>query len=84
MDVAILIGIVMAVTELIKKGLLKYLHIDIKGKVAVVLAVITSVGVVFVQALKGDVPITFALLPVLIQVVIGSTIGYAIVTKKST
>lgn len=84
MDVPILIGMVMAITELIKKGLLKYLHIEVKAKAAVVLAVLVSIGVVFVQALKGDITITLALVPTLIQVILGSTIGYAIVTKKST
>jgi len=83
LDIVILIGIVVAVTELIKKGFTKYLKIDIKGKTAVILAGLVSVGVVFIESLKSDIPITFALLPILIQVIIGATIGYSIATKKS-
>jgi hypothetical protein len=83
MDTVTLIGIVMAVTELIKKAFLKYLKVDIKGSTAIILAVLVSIGTMFVQALKSDITISFALIPTLIQVIIGSTIGYSIVTKKS-
>ena len=83
-DVATLIGIVVVVTELIKKAFLKYLKIYIKGTAAIVLATLVSIGTVFVESLKADVPLSFSMLPILIQVILGSTIGYAVVTKKST
>lgn len=84
MDVVTLIGIVMGVTELIKKSFTKLFKITINGKAAVILAVIVSIGVVVVKAVQLDVTIGLALIPTLIQVILGATIGYSIATKKST
>lgn len=81
MDALLLIGIVAVVTEVIKKGLLK-IHVEVKGQAAVVLACLVSVGVVLVKAIQLDVPIGLGLVPVLVQVILGSTVGYSIVTKK--
>jgi len=81
-DVATLIGIVVVVTELIKKAFLKYLKLSIKGTAAIVLATLVSIGTVFVEALKADVAFSFAILPVLTQVILGATIGYSVVTRK--
>lgn len=81
MDVLILIGIVATVTEIIKKGLLK-IRVELKGQSAVILACLVSVGVVLVKAIQLDVPIGLGLIPVLVQVILGSTVGYSIITKK--
>jgi len=81
MDIAVMVAAVAAATEIIKKGLLK-IRIEIKGQAAVILAGVVSVGVVLVNALRADVPVGLGLLPVLIQVIIYSTVGYSIVTKK--
>ena len=82
MDIAAMVASVAVVTELIKKGLLK-IRIKIKGQAAVTLAGVVSVGVVLVNALRTDATIGVGLLPLLIQVILASTIGYSIVTKKS-
>ena len=82
MDVAAMVASVAVVTEILKKLLLK-VRIEVKGQAAVILAGVVSVGVVLVAATKAGLPIDFSLLPVLIQVILASTIGYSIVTKKT-
>lgn len=83
MDIAGMIAQVVVVTELIKKGLLK-IKVEVKGGAAVVLAVLVSIGVVLVAAITTEAPLTLALVPVLIQVILASTIGYSIVTKAGS
>lgn len=83
MDIPKLIGIVAVVTETIKKLLLKYVHVDLKGQAAVVLAIIVSAGVVVFESLKTGQALGIPTFWVFLQVVIGATIGYAIVTKTS-
>jgi hypothetical protein len=82
MDIAKLIASVAVVTEILKKLLLK-IHVELKGQAAVVLAVIVSAGVVVVESLMTGQSIGLSTLVVFIKVVLGATIGYAIVTKKS-
>jgi hypothetical protein len=82
MDIAVLIATTAVVTELIKKALLK-IRIEIKGKAAVALAVIVSAGVTVFETLKMGGAFSFSTLWTFLQVAFGSTIGYAIVTKKS-
>jgi hypothetical protein len=82
MDIAKLIASVAVVTEIIKKLLLK-IHIELKGQAAVVLAVIVSAGVVVVESLMIGQPLGLSTIVVFIKVVLGATIGYAIVTKSS-
>lgn len=81
MNVPELIGIVMAVTEFFKKVVAKLFKVEVKGKAAVVLACLVSVGVVFVKAVQTDLTLGLALIPTLVQVVVGSTIGYSVMTK---
>ena len=71
------------VTEFIKRAALATFKIVIKGSGAVILSVLVSIGVVFVFAINTATPITFSLIPILIQVAIYANAGYAIVTKKS-
>jgi len=82
MNIASLIGITAVVTEFIKKALLK-INIEIKGAVAVALAVIVSAGVVVVETFKAGGIFGIGTIWIFVQVVIGSTIGYSILTKKS-
>jgi len=82
MDIAKLIASVAVVTEIIKKLLLK-IHIELKGQAAIVLAVIVSAGVVVVESLMIGQPLGLPTIVVFIKVVLGATVGYAIVTKKS-
>lgn len=82
MDIAKLIASVAVVTEILKKLLLQ-IHVELKGQAAVVLAVIVSAGVVVVESLMTGQSIGLSTLVVFIKVVLGATIGYAIVTKKS-
>lgn len=81
MNVPELLAVVVAATEFFKKAITKVFRVEMKGKAAVILAVLVSVGVVFVKAILGDVPLTLALVPTLVQVIIGSTMGYSIFTK---
>jgi len=82
MDIVVLIATTAVVVEFIKKALLK-IRIKIKGKAAVALAVIVSAGVTVVETLKMDGAFSLSTLWTFLQVAFGSTIGYAIVTKKS-
>lgn len=84
MNIGELIATVVVVTEFIKKAAKSSFGIEIKGKAAVVLAVLVSIGVVFVKAVLTDTPVGLALLPALIQVVLASTMGYSIATKSSS
>jgi len=82
MNIPSLIAMTAVVTEFIKKALLK-LKIEIKGAAAVVLAVIVSAGVVVVEVFKTGGTFGIGTLWIFAQVVLGSTIGYSILTKKS-
>jgi hypothetical protein len=82
MNIPNLIAITAVVTEFIKKALLK-IKVEIKGPAAVVLAIIVSAGVVIVETFKTGGALGIGTAWIFIQVVIGSTIGYAIMTKKS-
>lgn len=82
-----LVAAVAVVTQFIKKainsstiGFLKKIIIEKKG--AVVLAVITSFGVVVFYALKTGTPIDMNLLILGGEVAIAATMGYSILTKK--
>jgi hypothetical protein len=81
MNLPELIGIVVAVTEFLKKALAKLFRVKVEGRTAVILACVVSVGVVFFKAVQIDMPLSLGLVPTLVQVIIGSTIGYSIVTK---
>lgn len=81
MNVPECLALVVAVTEFLKKALKSVLKVEVKGQAAVILAVLVSVAVVFVKAVQTGTAINLALLPFLIQVAIGSTIGYSIATK---
>lgn len=81
MNIAVMIASVAAITELIKTGLLR-IRIDLKGIGAFVLAVVVSAGVVTVETLKMGSQFTFKIFTDFLQVAIGSTMGYAILTKK--
>jgi len=82
MNIPSLIAMTAVVTEFIKKALLK-LKIEIKGAAAVVLAVIVSAGVVVVEVFKTGGTFGIGTIWIFVQVVLGSTIGYSILTKKS-
>jgi len=82
MDIAKLIASVAVVTEIIKKSLLK-IHVELKGQAAIVLAVIVSAGAVVVEFLLTGQSLGLSTFIVFVKVVLGATIGYAIVTKKS-
>lgn len=82
MNIAVLIATVAVVTELIKKALLK-IRVEVKGKVAVALALIVSAGVTVFEVLKTEAGFSLSMLWTFLQVAFGSTIGYAIITKKS-
>lgn len=77
MDIVALIAIVGIVTQFLKKALSKF-KINIEGTGAVVLSVVVSVGVVLVEAIKLDMPLGLALVPVLIQVIVGANMGYSL------
>ncbi|MBE3120027.1 MAG: hypothetical protein IMZ50_14890 [Candidatus Atribacteria bacterium] len=77
MDIVALIAIVGVVTQFLKKALSK-VKINIEGKAAIVLSVLVSVGVVLVESIKFDMPLTFALVPVLVQVIVGANMGYSL------
>jgi hypothetical protein len=83
MNVVKLCAEVVAVTEILKKLLLK-VGVELKGKLAVGLAVVVSIGVVAVGAISTDTPLGLGLIPVLIQVILYSTVGYAVVTKSGS
>jgi hypothetical protein len=82
MNIASLIGITAVVTEFIKKALLK-IKVEVKGSAAVALAVIVSAAVVVVEVFKTEGTFGIGTIWIFVQVVIGSTIGYSILTKKS-
>jgi hypothetical protein len=82
MNVAALIVVVGLVTQFAKK-LLGKINLKIEGTAAVVLSVVVSIGVVLVEAVKLDVPIGIALVPVLIQVIVGSNMGYSLLKVAS-
>lgn len=77
MDIAVLIVMVGIVTQFLKKALSK-IKINVEGKAAIVLSVLVSVGVVLVEAIKLDMPLSFALVPLLLQVIIGANMGYSL------
>lgn len=83
MNIAELIALTAVVTELVKKALLR-IRIEVKGKLAVLLAVLVSAGVVFFDAVKNGTELSFQSFLIFIQVAFGSTLGYSIVTKKSS
>ena len=82
MNIAELIVAVGLVTQFAKKALLK-LKVNVEGKAAIVLSVVVSIGVVLVEAIKTDAAIGFALIPVLIQVIVGSNMGYSLLKVMS-
>lgn len=82
MNVPELILTVGLVTQFLKKALGK-LKIEVQGTGAVVLSVLVSIGVVLFQVVQTDAVIGFALLPVLIQVVIGANAGYSLLKVAS-
>lgn len=82
-----LVAAVAVVTQFIKKainnsnfGILKRIIIQKKG--AVILAVLTSFGVVIFYALKTGTPINFDLLVLGGEVAIAATMGYSLLTAK--
>jgi len=83
MSIPELIALVAVTTEVIKKAFLR-IHIEIKGVVAVFLAVMVSACVVIFDALKNGTALTFQSVILWLEVAIGSTIGYSIFTKVSS
>jgi hypothetical protein len=81
MNISLLIVTVGIATEFIKKALLK-IKIEIKGVSAVILAILVSAVVVILEVFKVGGQFTFQTIWVFIQVVIGSTVGYSILTKS--
>ncbi|MCJ7487210.1 MAG: hypothetical protein MUQ25_13755 [Candidatus Aminicenantes bacterium] len=77
MDVLTLIGVTGFVTQFFKKALSRF-KLVIEGTAAVVLSVVVSVGVVLVEAIKLDMPLSLALIPVLVQVIVGANMGYSL------
>jgi hypothetical protein len=82
MDVPTLIIAVGLVTQFLKKALEK-IHVTVQGKGAVVLSVLVSIGVVLVEVIKTDAALSFALIPVLVQVIIGANAGYGLLKVAS-
>jgi hypothetical protein len=82
MNIPEMLAITVAVTEFFKKAAFSLFKVEIKARAAVVLAVLTSLGVVIYKAVETGTAVNLALVPLAIQVIIGSTIGYSIATKK--
>ena len=78
MDVLELVALVALVTQFVKKAVLKVFKVEIGGKAAIIASVLVSIGVVFVQAVQTETALGLGLIPVLIQVIIGSNMGYSL------
>lgn len=79
MDVATLLVVVMAVTQFVKKAVKSVFKVELGGKAAIIVSVLVSVGAVFVKAVESDTALGLGLVPVLIQVIIGSNMGYSLI-----
>ena len=78
MDVVALVALVIAITQVLKK------FIPISPDI---LAIVVSVGVVAFKAVETSTPLTFALIPLLIQVIVGAIGAFKVavqVAKKSS
>ena len=80
-EMAITVGLV---TEFIKKAVFSIFHIDIAKRAAVILSILVSAGVVFYSAIQSVTPITFALIPIFIQVAIAANAGFALLKVRNT
>ena len=79
MDVPMLMGLVVLVTQFVKKAVKSVFKVELGGKAAIVVSVLVSIGVVFVKAIETDTTLGLGLIPVLIQVIIGSNMGYSLI-----
>lgn len=83
MDIIKMIAATVVATQFIKKVIEGLIGYPVQKPFAIAIASLTALGVVLVEHSTSSTPITFASVPILIQVVIGALSGHMLIKAAS-